>query len=187
MFELKSVSVLSHVVVTFFSSLVVLTPNVNVWVVPPFHSVSAISVITGSRYTHVFMVWLGTYSDDMRGRTLTKNKGELWSLSKLNPSICLGDLEKTKRNFYNISLCPDRESNSLSPALKPQVLPLQPFCSITVSSVQTESWQSAGPSLQMCCSSRKAIHYSTWTSIRLKQHHYAEYSKTDRRKSAGSH
>jgi len=107
------------------------------------------------------MVWLGTCSNDTRGPTLSKNEGELWSLSKLNPSICLGDLEKTIRNCYNSSLCPDRESNSLSPALKPQVLQLQLSCAVAFSSHQTESSKSASPSLQMYCSSRKAIHYST--------------------------
>ena len=122
----------------------------------------------------VFMVWLLTQSNDTRGRTLRKNEGELQSLSTLNPSICLDDLEKTTRNFYNISLCPDWESNSLSPALKPQeVLPLQLSCSITFSS-QTEASQLAGPSLHMYCSRCKVIHYSICIFICLDHHHYAE-------------
>jgi len=42
MFQLRSVPVLSDVVVTFLSSITVLTPNDNFWIVPLLHSVSDI-------------------------------------------------------------------------------------------------------------------------------------------------
>jgi hypothetical protein len=42
MFQLRSVPVLSDVVVTFLRSITVLTPNGNFWIVPLLHSVSDI-------------------------------------------------------------------------------------------------------------------------------------------------
>jgi hypothetical protein len=39
MFQLRSVPDLSHGVVTFFSSIVVLPENGNIWIVPLLHSV----------------------------------------------------------------------------------------------------------------------------------------------------
>jgi len=46
MFELRSVPVLSDVNVTFLSSIIVLTPNGNFWIVPLLHSVRDVSVHT---------------------------------------------------------------------------------------------------------------------------------------------
>jgi hypothetical protein len=129
----------------------------------------------------VFMVWLRTGTNDMTGRTFGNNGGELRSLSTLNLNICLSDLEKTTRNFYNISLCPDRASNTLSPALKPKVLPLQPSCSIVFISPLTEAPQSDGQSLQMCCSSCQALRYSTWIFTPLNHRHYDKYSNGQRK------
>jgi len=42
MFQLRSVTVLSDVDVTFFSSIIALNPNGNFWILPPLHSVSSI-------------------------------------------------------------------------------------------------------------------------------------------------
>ena len=44
MFQRTSVAVLSQVLVTFFSSIVVLTANGNIWVVPLLHPVSEMSL-----------------------------------------------------------------------------------------------------------------------------------------------
>ena len=44
-FQLRSVPVLSDVVVTFLSSIIILTPNGNFWVVPLLHSLSDLSRI----------------------------------------------------------------------------------------------------------------------------------------------
>jgi len=44
MFQLKSVQVLSDVVVKFFSSIVVLSPNGSFWIVPLLHSVGDMTI-----------------------------------------------------------------------------------------------------------------------------------------------
>jgi len=46
MFQLIIVPVLSNVIVIFFSSIVVLTPNGKFWVVPLLHSLSDIKNMT---------------------------------------------------------------------------------------------------------------------------------------------
>jgi len=45
MLQLTSIPVLLGVVVIFWNSIVLLTPNDNFWVVPPLHSVSGIKFL----------------------------------------------------------------------------------------------------------------------------------------------
>jgi len=47
MFQLTSVSALSDVVVTFFSPIVVLTPNGSLRIVPLLHSVGDMTIFRG--------------------------------------------------------------------------------------------------------------------------------------------
>jgi hypothetical protein len=83
MFQLTSVPVLSHVVATFFSSIVILIPNGNFWIMPLLYSMWSVIQIQDGLIGHpaaIFMAFL-SFSKLMPGWFLIRQQPLISNLS----------------------------------------------------------------------------------------------------------